>query len=106
MSVHDELSGQGIDIDIDDADLLDKVKSPLLPMGKLVADGWHFVLSSSENYAFTPPGHRIALMWGGDNVLRMPRTLRKGENAKALPINNVYMKKRPTMEAATSEFLH
>ena len=65
-----------------------------------------FELSSSESYAFTPPGHRILLVWGGGNVPRMPRTLRKGENAKALPINNVYMKKKPTMEAATSEFLH
>ena len=85
---------------------MESVRSSLLSMGKLVSKGWHFDLSMDGNYAYTPNGQKILLHWGDDHVLRMPKKIREGQEAKALPMNRVAAKQKPTAEAATAEFLH
>ena len=103
LRIHDDLTGHTVDIDINNADNVTKSRVSLLSMGKLINDGWHFDLSQGSAYAYTPTGIRVTLDLGRDNVLRMPRDLRTGQDADPLPINTV----RPsTKEQVTSEFLH
>ena len=103
LRIHDDFTGHTVDIDINNADNVTNSRVSLLSMGKLINDGWHFDLSQGSAYAYTPTGIRVTLDLGRDNVLRMPRNLRTGQDADPLPINTV----RPsTKEQVTSEFLH
>ena len=91
LSVYDDMSGQQVEIDIDDADHFESAAS-LLSMCKLIKTGWNFELNNENQYAYTPTGQRITLTMEND-VIRMPHEIRQGEEAKRLPapaeINNV-----------------
>ena len=105
-TLHDDLSGTDFPLDIEDADYSSESVSSLLSLCKLLRSHWKFELSLGNLYAFTPTGHRVTLLMGDDDVLRLPHGTREGGAAEKLPEINPCNAVQLTAQAATSNFLH
>ena len=106
MTIQDDLTGDTISIDVDDADYSDEAVSSLLSLCKLIRKNWKFNLELGSLYAYAPNGSRIALHMGDDDVLRLPHNDREGKEAEPLPNINPVSLVKHTAQAATSTFLH
>ena len=105
IDCHDDLSGNSFSIDIDNADHSTDTVSTLLSMCKLLRAGWKFDLELGSTFAFTPTGQRVELIIGTDGVLRIPHTLREGDQAKQLPKAIINAAKQSN-EGVNPAFLH
>ena len=106
MTIQDDLTGDTISIDVDDADYSDEAVSSLLSLCKLIRKNWKFNLELGSLYAYAPNGSRITLHMGDDDVLRLPHNDREGKEAEPLPNINPVSLVKHTAQAATSTFLH
>lgn len=106
MTIQDDLTGDTIPIDVDDADYSDEAVSSLLSLCKLIRKNWKFNLELGSLYAYAPNGSRITLHMGDDDVLRLPHNDREGKEAEPLPNINPVSLVKHTAQAATSTFLH
>jgi hypothetical protein len=107
MTLQDDQTDELFSWDIQDADYLSDVNSPLLSLCKLIREGWKFDLEWGSLYAYTPTGRRITLHIGRDNVLKLPHSLREGDAAaELLQTHQCNRVKAASKEAATAEYLH
>ena len=58
MTIQDDLTGDTIPIDVDDADYSDEAVSSLLSLCKLIRKNWKFNLELGSLYAYAPNAHQ------------------------------------------------
>ena len=75
-------------------------------MGKMLHDGWKFILNGNENCAISPGGaHRVKVEVGVDNILRIQHKMRESTERVPLPQAQIATVKRSALDAVGS-FLH
>ena len=97
--------------DIDDVDILGNVVYPILSMGKLLRKGFDLFLGSlGKDMYMTAPGgaYTVKLELGNDDIIRLPHTVRKGEDSKRLPlaVNAPVNQVCRTNKTLNGDFLH
>ncbi len=87
LRLRDELSGEMVDMDVNDAGKLSTVALNLLSMGKLIRNKFSFYLESEDNlYLMSPTKQqKFKMELGDDDILRLPHELRTGKASMPLP---------------------
>ena len=112
LQLQDSVTWEKVLLDVEDVDQLSNVSSQIMSMGKLLRLKYKFYFEDENDLIMVTPGgaHRVKVELGGDDIIRLPNTIRTEGICKPLPklsseASNVYALRR-TAQAADGLLLH